>query len=230
MPGTSIDKLQIVANGLGELIEEMVFVGGTVAELYADNPEISDIRPTDDVDCVIELGSTRDHDDLEADLREKGFIHDTSPGAPVCRKIYTNIKVDIMPSNPDILGFSNEWYTGGIENKIIKTLPDDTDIYVFSPEYYLAAKFEAHNDRGGDDLRQSYDFEDIIYIFHNYSGILDDIENANNDVKEYLIGQCETLLNSDNLIEGIESALPYGSDSDSTEKIKKLIKVISEIE
>lgn len=60
MSGTNIDKLQIVANGLGELINEMVFVGGTVAELYADDSEISDIRPTNDVDCVIELGSTRD--------------------------------------------------------------------------------------------------------------------------------------------------------------------------
>lgn len=45
MSGTNIDKLQIVANGLGELINEMVFVGGTVAELYADDPEISDIPP-----------------------------------------------------------------------------------------------------------------------------------------------------------------------------------------
>jgi len=33
----------------------MVFVGGAVAELYASNPELSDIRPTLDVDCVIEL-------------------------------------------------------------------------------------------------------------------------------------------------------------------------------
>ena len=50
MPSTNILMLQTVANGLGELRDEMVFVGGAVAELYADNPAGSEIRPTIDVD------------------------------------------------------------------------------------------------------------------------------------------------------------------------------------
>lgn len=36
--------LQAVAHGLGELKNEMVFIGGVVAELYASNPAASDIR------------------------------------------------------------------------------------------------------------------------------------------------------------------------------------------
>ncbi len=55
MPSTNIRMLQTVANGLGELKAEMVFVGGAVAELYADNPAASEIRPTIDVDCVLRL-------------------------------------------------------------------------------------------------------------------------------------------------------------------------------
>ena len=50
------------------------------------------------------------------------------------------------PAASDILGFSNGWYVEGIENKIVKTLPNGTEIFIFSPEYYLAAKFEAHSD------------------------------------------------------------------------------------
>ena len=57
MPGANINMLQIVANGLAELKDDMVFIGGAVAELYADDPAASDIRPTLDVDCVIELSS-----------------------------------------------------------------------------------------------------------------------------------------------------------------------------
>lgn len=38
MPSTNIIMLQTVANGLEELKEDMVFVGGAVAELYADDP------------------------------------------------------------------------------------------------------------------------------------------------------------------------------------------------
>ncbi|MCK4344746.1 MAG: hypothetical protein KAX05_05610 [Bacteroidales bacterium] len=230
MPSTNIIMLQTVANGLEELKEDMVFVGGAVAELYADDPAASDIRPTLDVDCVIELSSRLEYAELEESLREKGFANDTSRGAPICRWIYNNVKVDVMPTDENILGFSNRWHEEGIENKITKTLPDGTEIFVFSPEYYLAAKFEAHKSRGGNDLRQSHDFEDIIYILENCPTILDDIGNANPTVKAYLKEECQSLLENDNLTEGIESALPYGSDSDSTEIIEDLIHSIAEFE
>ena len=38
MPNDNIDMLQTVADGLEELKDEIVFVGGAVAELYADDP------------------------------------------------------------------------------------------------------------------------------------------------------------------------------------------------
>ncbi|MEA4936629.1 MAG: hypothetical protein VB102_08310 [Paludibacter sp.] len=97
-------------------------------------------------------------------------------------------------------------------------------------EYYLAAKFEAHKGRGGNDLRQSHDFEDIIYIFDNCPDSLENIQNANEDVKEYLRQECQNLLDNDNLIEGVETALPYGSGEESTDIILKLIEDIAAIE
>ena len=158
MPSDNINMLQTVASGLGDLRDEMVFVGGAVAELYADDPASSDIRLTQDVDCTIELSSYREQTELEEELRTKGFANDTSQGAPICRWIYQDIKVDVMPTDESVLGFNNQWYPGGVGNKITKTLPNGTEIFVFSPEYYLASKFEAHNDRGGEYLRQSHDF------------------------------------------------------------------------
>ncbi len=226
----NIDMLQTVAKGLGELKNDMVFVGGVVAELYADDPAASDIRPTTDVDCVIELSSRIAHAQLEENLRARGFAHDTSKGAPICRFLYKGIKVDVMPTDSDVLGFSNKWYGDGIENKIKEVLPDGTEIFVFSPEYYLAAKFEAHKNRGGEDLRQSRDFEDIIYVLDNSLNILDNIENANSEVKTYLKDEFSSLLKNDNLTEGIECVLPLGSDSDSTELIEELMQNIAEIE
>jgi predicted nucleotidyltransferase len=210
MPSTNIIMLQTVANGLGELKDEMVFVGGAVAELYANNPAASEIRPTLDVDCVIEISSRLQFAKMEENLRAKGFKNDTSKGAPICRWIYKDIKVDVMPTDSDVLGFSNRWYEEGIEIKIQKTLPDGTDVYVFPPEYYLATKFEAHNSRRGNDLRQSHDFEDIIYILDNCSDIVDNINASNPSVKIYLKKECQKLLENPNITEGIETALPYG--------------------
>ena len=228
MTRTNIDMLQTVANGLGDLKDEVVFVGGAVAELYADNPAASDIRPTKDVDCVIELKSRMEHASLEENLRTKGFAHDTSEDAPICRMIYQDIKVDVMPTDEDILGFSNNWYEEGIENRILKTLPNETEIFVFPPEYYLEAKFEAHKGRGGNDLRQSHDFEDIIYILDNCTELLDDIRNANSTVKAYLKEECQNLLENNNITEGIETALPYGSGEEATDIILGLIQSIAE--
>jgi len=230
MPSSNIIMLQTVANGLGELKEEMVFVGGAVAELYADNPAASEIRPTVDVDCVIEISSRLQFARLEENLRAKGFKNDISEGAPICRWIYKDIKVDVMPTDSDVLGFSNRWYEEGIEIKIQKTLPDGTEVFVFPPEYYLAAKFEAHNSRGGNDLRQSHDFEDIIYILDNCSNILENISASKPSVKTYLKEECRKLLENPNITEGIETALPYGSGEESSDILGMLIREIAEIE
>jgi hypothetical protein len=226
----NIAMLQTVAAGLGELKNELVFVGGSVAELYVDNPAAYEIRPTQDIDCVIELSSRAEHAKLEEALRAKKFANDTTQGAPICRWVYREILVDVMPTDPDVLGFTNIWYEDGVTNKITKTLPDGQQIFVFPVEYYVAAKFEAHKGRGGNDLRQSHDFEDIIYIFDNCPDILENIQNAPEDVKEYLKQECQTLQANDNLTEGIETALPYGSDEESTEIIMELIQSIAKVE
>lgn len=230
MPNINIEMLQTVAFGLGDLKNNMVFVGGAVAELYATNPELSDIRTTLDVDCVIEIQSKTAHAKLEDDLRILGFVNDTSKGAPICRWVYQDILVDVMPSDSNVLGFSNMWYGEGIKNRISRILPNGTEIFVFTPEYYLAAKFEAHKGRGGSDLRQSHDFEDIIYLLDNCSELLESITHANESVKAYLKDECSSLLKNQGLTEGIESALPYGAEEETTDIIMELIQNIANIE
>ena len=229
MPDTNIKNLQIVASGLGNLKNNMVFVGGAVAELYADNPAASDIRLTMDVDCVAEIVSKLDYYKLEAELRSKGFMNDTTQGAPICRWVYKGIKVDVMPADLKVMGFSNIWYEGGIENRIQKTLPDGQRISIFSPAYYLASKFEAHKGRGGIDLRQSKDFEDIIYIIYNCSNLFENIANAGCSVIAYLKKEFRALLENPNIVEGIETALPYDADSNSIELVTEIIEKIAGI-
>ncbi|MFC2112259.1 hypothetical protein ACFLTA_03245 [Bacteroidota bacterium] len=230
MYSPNIEMLQIVANGLGELKEDVVFIGGAVAELYATEPTVSDIRPTLDVDCIIRLTSRVEYPNLEERLRNRTFSHDQSEGAPICRWIYKGIKVDVMPTDKSILGFSNIWYDEGIDNRIDKLLPDGNKIYIFKPEYYLASKFEAHKHRGGNDLRQSHDFEDIIYIVDNLRGVLKIIKEANENVKVYLKAEFDNLQKNDSLNEAIESALPYGSTGPRIDSAKTIIGDISNLE
>lgn len=230
MASANIDMLQIVAIGLEEIKNDLVFVGGAVAELYASDPASSDIRPTTDIDCLIELYTRTDYSRLEERLRAKGFVNDTSMGAPICRWIYKNIKVDVMPTDEKILGFSNRWYLEGIENKIGKALPNGTEIFIFPPQYFLGTKFEAHKNRGGNDLRQSHDFEDLVYILDNCKDLLNDIIKSNDGIREYLKNECQNLLTNIAVTEGIESALPYGSGDERANIIEDLIQNIAKIE
>jgi len=222
-----MQMLQTVAEGISALTKEVVFVGGAIAELYATNPALADIRPTQDVDCVIELNSRKEYSDLEAELRKIGFAHDTSKDAPICRYIYKDIKVDVMPTDPEILGFSNIWYSEGIATSITKTLENKTEILVFTPPLYLAAKLEAHKGRGGNDLRQSHDFEDFIYVLNNCKTMLEEIENSSKEVKDYLKIECQNLINNKGLIEGVECALPYGSIDEDVDIIFNKLRNIA---
>jgi predicted nucleotidyltransferase len=229
MYSSNIAMLQKVAIGLDDLLTKVVFVGGAVAELYADNPELSDIRPTKDVDVVIELGSRLKYYELEEKLRSKGFKNDIRKDAPICRWIYKDTLVDIMPDDESIIGFSNQWYQQGIKHKITKTLPNGIEIFMFNPVYFVASKLAAHKGRGGNDLRQSHDFEDIIYILENYSGLLKDILQSNKKLQQYLKISFDELLQNDNITEGIESALPYGSEKENTQIILTIMQQIADL-
>ena len=229
MSNTNLEMLLTVVKGLGELADDVVFVGGSVAELYASNVELSDIRPTLDVDCIIEVSSKLAYYKLEEKLHQKGFKNDTSEDAPICRWLYKGVKVDIMPVDEKIIGFSNIWYSEGIKNKISRTIQENIKIFIFRPEYYLASKLEAHKNRGSKDLRQSHDFEDIIYLLDNYPDIINDISNANDKIKRYIRLEFINFQNNRNLIEGIECALPYGADAEGTDIILKIIDEIISI-
>lgn len=46
----NLKALQKVAMALGDLHSQVVYVGGAVVSLYADDPAAEDVRPTEDVD------------------------------------------------------------------------------------------------------------------------------------------------------------------------------------
>jgi len=75
--------LQAVANALGDMLPEIVFVGGVTIGLYGDQKTAPESRPTDDVDCIVELASYGDFTRLEEELRRRGFRNDAESGIQV---------------------------------------------------------------------------------------------------------------------------------------------------
>lgn len=110
-PGSDDDpnlaSLTLIANALGELCQSPVFVGGCSTGLLVTSVRAQPIRVTRDVDLVAEVASVHEYHAMEARLRAKGFAHDHSPGAPICRWVKGGVAVDVMPSASGVLGFHN---------------------------------------------------------------------------------------------------------------------------
>ena len=78
-------RIKAVANILKGLDQPYVFVGGATVSLYSTQKALAEsIRPTDDVDVVIELASYADHSKMEERLRKLGFVNDIESGI-ICR-------------------------------------------------------------------------------------------------------------------------------------------------
>lgn len=90
--------LQAVASALGELRQEVVFVGGATIGLYGAEKTAPESRPTEDVDCIIELASYGDFMELEERLRSRGFRNDQESRIQI-RWLWSGYVVDVMPTD-----------------------------------------------------------------------------------------------------------------------------------
>jgi hypothetical protein len=158
---TNIVRLRSVANALGNWKDKVVFVGGATVSLYATRPLAVSVRPTDDVDVVVELVSTSEFYDLQEHLLKLGFKNDIESKI-IPRFLIQGLRVDFMPTDPSILGFSNRWYPDGVKYSIEHKIDDAAPIRIFTSPYFIASKFEAFNTRGKGDIYGSHDLEDII--------------------------------------------------------------------
>lgn len=203
----NILRIRAVSTALQELGNSVVFVGGATVSLYADR-ETEEVRPTDDVDILIELISYNDYAAIEKRLREKGFVNDIDSKV-ICRYKIQGIIVDVMPTSDEILGFTNIWYSPGFANSITYQLTEETEIRILAPTYFLATKLEAFKNRGKEDGRTSTDFEDIIFFLNNRSTIWEELKNTSSPLRNYLLESFKNLLAKKYVEEWVSGHLEY---------------------
>lgn len=225
---TNIDMIEVVAQGLGELVQQVAFVGGSIAGVYIDDTAASEVRPTDDVDCIIEIGHRADYYQLEEVLRKKKFTHSFEKRAPICRWKYLGVTVDIMPTDESILGFSNRWYSKGLVKPQKVQLPSGLSIQILAAPFFLATKIEAYLGRGQGDMRTSPDFEDIIVLLNGRSTIEQEIGASPVELKQYLSRNFTSFTQS---LSDIEEAIycHLSQEPGMVERVKSLIDLMIRI-
>ena len=193
-----------VAKALKELKDQMVFVGGAVVSLYADDPAADEIRPTSDIDMTIKLMNFKKWTEVQERLAVLGFYPDPF-GHSICSYKYKDIPVDIISATDSPLGPSNRWYQIGFDDlKIIEV--EGEMIQILSAPCYLATKFDAFNNRG-TDYRTSHDFEDIIYVLDNRTSIVEETVMAHPEIITFLKQEIRNILENSNWDEIISAHL-----------------------
>jgi hypothetical protein len=206
--------------GLGQ---DYVFVGGAVVSLYASRSTADVlIRPTDDVDVIVELASYGGYSKLDERLRELGFKNDITSGV-ICRYQVQGITVDVMPTDPAAIGFSNRWYPEGFQTAISHQIDKDTAVNIFTLPYFIASKWEAFKGRGVD-YRSSTDFEDLVYIFENAENFEAQMRGAPEHLIAYLNAEFGAVLDSEDFEEGLASHMAGGYHSPAPTEIISMLR------
>ena len=216
-----------VAHALGSLRERVVFVGGAVVNLYSTTPTgTPEPRITEDVDCLVEVTPRTAFHQLEDELRSLGFVNDVASGV-ICRWNYQGLTIDVMPTDPTILGFGNPWYAEGFTRAVPYTLPDNTTIRVLSPVYFLCTKLVALRDRGWADLRVSQDLEDIVHLVDNRTELSAELTQMPRTVQVYVRQQLRELLAHPAFAEALSWTIPYGADYTYQEAVHQRLRQLA---
>ncbi len=207
MSNPNLEMLRIAVENLGELADEMVFVGGCTTGLLITDEGAAEVRPTDDVDSIVEVTSYGQYNTFAEKLKAINFHEDTREGAPTCRWVKGETVLDVMPLDEKVLGFTNRWYKPAIEAAEEREILPGMTIKVISSPYFCATKLEAFDGRGAGDYLASHDLEDIITVIDGRAEIIEEISRAPEDVWDYISGKIRGLLNTRQFLDALPGYL-----------------------
>lgn len=185
MANSNIELLTSIANAMGTLREQVVFVGGCATGLLITQPLVADARATEDVDAIVEVASLVGYHALAGQLMALGFKQTMADNTPPFRWYWNGMQLGLVPLDEKVLGFANRWYKPGFEAAITATLPSGLQLRHLSAPYFMATKLEAFTDRGNNDVYLSHDLEDVITLVDGREELLGELALAPQDLREF---------------------------------------------
>ena len=200
---------------------DFAFLGGSVLSILVNDPTIDAIRVTKDIDVVVGVRTRSEFHREERELEARGFRHDTSDDAPICRWLADGIVVDVLPAREEVLGWRSQWFEQALQAAQVVDIEGHL-IKVVTAPFFVALKLEAFEDRGEGDFLGSTDFEDVICLFNGRRNVVDEIMAQpvlcdgfrskfsryiqNTDLEDAVLGFVQTENDSDERFRAIMSA------------------------
>lgn len=218
----SVDLLERAADVLGNLAQEVVFVGGATLELFVTEPGATSFRPTIDVDVVIAAVSRVEYERFAEQLRASGIFEDSSSRV-ICRFKHSasGLLIDVMGRDASIFGFSNPWYDDVLATATAHELPSGRVLRVTSAPALVATKLAAFQDRGASFPLASHDLEDLVRVFDTRPEIVEEIRAARPELRAWIVGQLDGMLDDRLLVDAIRGqVLP---DAGSQQRLEQVV-------
>lgn len=186
----NVASVELAVKALGSLIDELILVGGCAVGLLITDDARPPIRPTIDVDLLTEVAPLISYYKLCDRLKERGF--EENPEV-ICRWQRNDLKIDVMPTDGSVLGFTNSWYAEAARNPIKHQLPSGLFINVIASPLFLATKLESFASRGGHDYLH-HDMEDIVNLVDGRPSLVEEVLGSVADARDYIRDEFEALL------------------------------------
>jgi hypothetical protein len=226
MPNSNTELLKRVAVRLGPLLSEVVFVGGCATGLLITDEAAAEVRPTFDVDVIAENTSYAGYETFSERLRALNFREDISEDAPRCRWLIDGMKLDVMPIDEKILGFTNRWYRAAMDGAIETEVGPALRIRLIAAPHFVATKLDAFKGRGRGDYASSHDLEDLLAVIDGREAILEEIARAG-EVRFYIAEQVRTLVETPAFVDALPGYLL--PDASSQNRMPILLNRLREI-
>jgi len=204
MADPNVELLARVALALGDLRERLTFVGGCATGLLITDPAAAPVRATQDVDAIVAVVSLAEYQRVGGALRERGFAQTLEGGEPPYRWTYAGLKLDLMPTEPGILGFSNRWYGAVLRSAVMVVIGGGVAVRIADAPSFVATKLEAFLDRGGGDYLSSHDLEDVLSVVDGRPELAAELGQAPPELRSFVAQTFARLLAD----EGFDNALP----------------------
>ena len=193
MANPNLALLLGMAQAMGPLCDQVVFVGGCATGLLLDDAGLMDVRPTEDVDAIVEVVSLAGYHQLAEQLMQRGFKQTMADNTPPFRWFWNRMQLDLVPVDDKVLGFANPWYRAGYTDAVQVELAPGQRVRHLSAPHFLATKFEAFKDRGQNDVYLSHDLEDILTVVEGRSTLVHEVAGAHDSVRQH-VGQAVAVL------------------------------------
>jgi predicted nucleotidyltransferase len=222
---TPIAMVELIADALQDVCDELVFIGGAITGLLITDSAAPPPSATKDVDVIVSVTTKTDYLGRLSDrMRALGFHEDTSEEPLICRWHWGDrLKLDLLPTDPTILGFANRWFADAFVHARPCTLPSGKSIRVVTAPYFLATKLEAFRSRGAGDYMGSKDIEDLAAVLHGREDVVTDVLAASTELRAYLSEHAAKLLGSRAFRQSLEGHLPGEDRTLVTQRLEQIV-------